>query len=190
MIKDLISKNQNYLQSLANETERMRYDLSYFDWQRIDPLKQFRLEEPIRNLSTDYFIKDGVHTFECNIVSPERYNDHYIVGIAEALRESQKAQKITLHFGQTRDSAMQYFLKAVEETKAPLQSIEIDTVRGVSDETWKLLPKIIRNKGVTIDVKNVRISDDIKERIEKANKSIRNANDSAVLKRESPSLEL
>ena len=171
---DLIGRNQNYLSFLKTETDKMKYNLYYASWQLIDSQKQYQLTQPIYALSIDDFIKNGVHAFECGVFPPDKFNDHYIVGIADALKDSKKAKKITLHFGRTSDSAMRYFLKSVQETTAPLELIEIDTVRGVTDDTWKLLPEIIKSKKITINVKNVIISDKVKQEIDAANNDSKN----------------
>ena len=76
------------------------------------------------------------------------FTDILVEEIAEALRESTKARGITLFHGDVTDKGMKLFMDALRDTKAPIEELCLYDLRGVTDESLKDLPDIIRKKGI------------------------------------------
>ena len=78
----------------------------------------------------------------------DQFTDVVASKIAKALEKSKKATGLTLFHGDVTDKGMRKILEAVRNTEAPITELNIKDFPYVTDDSIKVLPDVIREKGI------------------------------------------
>lgn len=94
------------------------------------------------------FSKEEPYHYKFNNLESTQFTDVVAKEIANGLKKSTKATGLTLFHGNVTDNGMAKIIEALQETHAPVQKLNIDDFPLVTDKSMKLLPDVIKQKGI------------------------------------------
>ena len=109
------------------------------------------------------------YDYKFDDIAEDSFTDMVAIKIAQALEESKKTTGLTLFHGDVSDRGMGRIMKALQKTTSPISRLEIKDFPKVTDKSLKVLPDIIKEKGILFcNVELTSISKELKNQINNA----------------------